>query len=199
MSKMKSIKNEKYERLTKEARDGIKKWYRSLWEDTDKQLWLAAEMMLVFAMRKEDVLGATGRIFVDEREKQYVYVHYQPQKTRFSSGRQVTWPIHPDSWKQIVEARQAIANVKPTDDSALVPEGHSVFARLNRSLCDAVPELAGKKNAIDELRKVRIDFEYKNFGAERASWLSGEEIGWLSEYYADLSDLKPMAVRAEQL
>ena len=46
---------------------------------------------------------------------------------------------------------------------------------------------------------MRIDAEYRKFGAERASALSGDDIRTLSYYYADVADMAPEAVRAEDL
>ena len=194
---IRNVKPGRYERLTDEARAAVKKWYESLWENEDKRLWLAATMMLQFAMRNGDVVAATGENFVDR--KGVMHLRYKPHKTESSSGRVVMWPIHQDVWKKIVEARKAIAGANPTDDSALVPSGSWVFVRLNRSLRDAVPQLADKDKATYELRKLRVDAEYRNFGAERASALSGDDIRTLSYFYADVADLSPAAVKAEDL
>ena len=62
-----------------------------------------------------------------------------------------------------------------------------------------MPQLADKDKATYELRKLRVDAEYKNFGAERASALSGDDIRTLSYFYADVADLAPAAVRAEDI
>lgn len=131
------------------------------------------------------------------------YLRYKPSKTERSSGRVVMWPIHEDIWKRIVEARKAIAGEHSSPVKAgegpLVPGASWVFVRLNRSLRDAVPELAQKEKAMYELRKLRVDAEYRNFGAERASALSGDDIRTLSYFYADVTDLAPEAVKAEDL
>ena len=107
------------------------------------------------------------------------------------------WPIHEDIWKRIAEARKSIAGTDK--DGPLVPGASWVFVRLNRALRDAVPELAQKEKAMYELRKLRVDAEYRNFGAERASALSGDDIRTLSYFYADVADLAPAAVKAEDI
>lgn len=192
---IKNVKPGRYERLTDEARAGVKKWYEELWSLDDKRLWLAATMMLQFAMRNGDVVAATGENFVER--KGVMHLRYKPRKTESSSGRVVMWPIHEDIWKRIAEARKSIAG---TDKNGpLVPGASWVFVRLNRALRDAVPELAQKEKAMYELRKLRVDAEYRNFGAERASALSGDDIRTLSYFYADVADLAPAAVKAEDL
>jgi hypothetical protein len=192
---IKNVKPGRYERLTDEARAGVKKWYEELWSLDDKRLWLAATMMLQFAMRNGDVVAATGENFVER--KGVMHLRYKPRKTESSSGRVVMWPIHEDIWKRIVEARRAISEADK--GGPLVPGASWVFVRLNRALRDAVPELAKKEKAMYELRKLRVDAEYRNFGAERASALSGDDIRTLSYFYADVADLAPAAVKAEDL
>lgn len=192
---IKNVKPGRYERLTDEARAGVKKWYEELWSLDDKRLWLAATMMLQFAMRNGDVVAATGENFVER--KGVMHLSYKPRKTESSSGRVVMWPIHEDIWKRIAEARKSIAGTDK--DGPLVPGASWVFVRLNRALRDAVPELAQKEKAMYELRKLRVDAEYRNFGAERASALSGDDIRTLSYFYADVADLAPAAVKAEDL
>lgn len=192
---IKNVKPGRYERLTDEARAGVKKWYEGLWELEDKRMWLAATMMLQFAMRNGDVVAATGEYFVERNG--VMYLRYKPRKTERSSGRVVMWPIHKDIWKRIAEARKAISDAGKS--GPLVPGASWVFVRLNRALRDAVPELAQKEKAMYELRKLRVDAEYRNFGAERASALSGDDIRTLSYFYADVADLAPAAVKAEDL
>lgn len=192
---IKNVKPGRYERLTDEARTGVKKWYEELWSLDDKRLWLAATMMLQFAMRNGDVVASTGENFVER--KGVMHLRYKPRKTESSSGRVVMWPIHEDIWKRIAEARKSIAGTDK--DGPLVPGASWVFVRLNRALRDAVPELAQKEKAMYELRKLRVDAEYRNFGAERASALSGDDIRTLSYFYADVADLAPAAVKAEDL
>ena len=192
---IKNVKPGRYERLTDEARAGVKKWYEGLWELEDKRMWLAATMMLQFAMRNGDVVAATGDYFVERNG--VTYLRYKPRKTERSSGRVVMWPIHEDIWKRISEARRAISEADK--GGPLVPGASWVFVRLNRALRDAVPELAQKEKAMYELRKLRVDAEYRNFGAERASALSGDDIRTLSYFYADVADLAPAAVKAEDI
>ena len=194
--KIPTIKNHKpgrYQRPKDETREAVKEWYAKLWELEDKRYWLAATMMLQFAMRNGDVVAAEGSCFVNR--KGTMYLTYTPHKTASSSGRNVVWPIHADVWARIEEARRAI----DSKDGKLVPAGAWTFARLNRMLREAVPEFKQIEKATYELRKLRIDAEYKRFGAERASALSGDDIRTLSYYYADVADMAPEAVRAEDL
>ena len=194
--KIPTIKNHKpgrYQRPTDETREAVKKWYATLWDMDDKRFWLAATMMMQFAMRNGDVVAADGSCFVNR--KGTTYLTYTPNKTSSSSGRNVVWPIHPDVWKRIEEARKQIAS----EDGKLVPAGAWTFTRLNRLLREAVPEFKTIEKATYELRKLRIDAEYRKFGAERASALSGDDIRTLSYYYADVADMAPEAVKAEDL
>lgn len=194
--KIPTIKNHKpgrYQRPTEETREAVKQWYAGLWELEDKRFWLEATMMLQFAMRNGDVVAAEGSCFV-KREGQ-MYLVYTPHKTASSSGRKVVWPIHGEVWKKIEEARKSIAS----EDSKLVPAGAWTFARLNRMLREKVPAFKKIEKAAYELRKMRIDAEYRKFGAERASALSGDDIRTLSYYYADVADMAPEAVRAEDI
>lgn len=193
--KIPTIKNHKpgrYQRPNDETRAAVKKWYGELWGLEDKRYWLAATMMLQFAMRNGDVVAADGSYFVKRNGS--MYLSYTPHKTASSSGRTVVWPIHPEVWAKIEEARREIKGAEE-----LVPSGGWVFVRLNRMLRDAVPGFKEIEKATYELRKMRIDAEYKRFGAERASALSGDDIRTLSYYYADVADLAPEAVRAEDL
>ncbi len=194
--KIPAIKNHKpgrYQRLKDETREAVKKWYAGLWDLEDKRYWLAATMMFQFAMRNGDVVAAEGTCFV--RRGEQMYLAYTPHKTASSSGRNVMWPIHGDVWAKIEEARKSIAS----EDGKLVPAGAWTFTRLNRMLREKVKEFEGIEKAAYELRKMRIDAEYRKFGAERASALSGDDIRTLSYYYADVADMAPEAVRAEDL
>ena len=195
--KVPTIKNHKpgrYQRPTDETREAVKKWYGELWGLADKRYWLAATMMVQFAMRNGDVVAADGTYFV--RRGEQMYLSYTPHKTSSSSGRTVVWPIHPDVWQRIEEARRAIGG---TEDGPLVPGGIAVFRTLNGMLREAVPGLREVEKATYELRKMRIDAEYRHHSAERASALSGDDIRTLSYYYADVGNLAPVVERAEDL
>ena len=179
----------------------MKKWYGELWGLADKRYWLAATMMVQFAMRNGDVVAADGTYFV--RRGEQMYLSYTPHKTSSSSGRTVVWPIHPNVWQRIEEARRAISGERSSPVNAgegpLVPGGIAVFRTLNGMLRDAVPGLREVEKATYELRKMRIDAEYRHHSAERASALSGDDIRTLSYYYADVGNLAPVVEMAEDL
>ena len=111
-----NMKPSRYARPTKEQLDQVAKWYEKLWEEPDKRQWLAATMMLQFAMRNGDVVAATPGVFqrrlIKTRSGETVermVLCYTPHKTSTSSGRSVAWPVAPAIWGKIEAARAAIA------------------------------------------------------------------------------------------
>ena len=105
----------RYRRPTKEQLDQVAEWYDGLWAEDDKRKWLAATMMLQFAMRNSDAERATPEIFERRKIKTKTgemamrhVLHYTPHKTASSSGRSVAWPVAPKIWERIEEARRAI-------------------------------------------------------------------------------------------
>lgn len=194
-----SIKNrrsDRYERPSEETRRAVREWYAGLWEKDDKRLWLAATMMLQFAMRNGDVIALTWENLT-RRENKW-FLNYMPRKTSHSSARKVIWPIHPDVWEQMQAALRTIED-EYGQTGALIPACDHVLRTLNYDLRSCVKGFAKTTKALYELRKLRVDAEYRRFGAERASALSGDDIRTLSYFYADIADLAPVAVRAEDL
>lgn len=201
-----AIKNRKgcrYERPSDETRRKVMEWYAKLWELEDKRLWLGATLMLQFAMRNSDARAAKWEWFVERRkeaesEEKEIYLRYVPEKTKNSSARHVMWPVHEEIWRKMQEARAAIEE-DGKGEGTILPGGSYVYVQLNASLRDAVPGMKDCGKACYELRKLRIDAEYRKNGAERASALSGDNINTITYYYADVADVAAAPARAEDL
>ena len=122
-----NMKPQRYARPTKEQLDQVGTWYEKLWEEPDKRLWLAATMMLQFAMRNGDAEKAAPDIFQKRTIKtkegatvERMVLCYTPHKTSTSSGRSVAWPVAPTLWERIEEARKSIksATERTMEDAA---------------------------------------------------------------------------------
>ncbi len=193
--KIKKSKGNRYERPTEETRRQVMAWYAKLWENEDKRLWLGATLMLQFAMRNSDAKAAKWGWFVARGDQ--VYLRYVPEKTKNSSARHVMWPVHADVWAKMQEARAEMEN--GDEDDLVLPGGSYVYVQLNASLRNAVPGFKASEKACYELRKLRIDAEYRKYGAERASALSGDNINTITYYYADVADVAAAPMKAEEL
>lgn len=153
----------RYNRPSKEALEKVKVWYRNMPIDG---LWFVTTMMLEFGMRNSDVMRLKRENFV-EREG-HVYLNYTPHKTKYSSGRMVKWPIHPDIWEKIKDFS--------------FDYNEDTFVELNKIMRGF--GFTGCKGAY-ELRKICIDHVYQCFGAEMATSISGDDIRTIMKYYAD--------------
>ena len=187
----------RYARPERETLLKVKDWYEGLWARDDKRCWLAATMMLEFAMRNGDV----GRLRWGDfraRPDGGMVLCYTPHKTELSSGRVVAWPVHPELWARMEAVRGETGIREGTHFQGLVvPAAHQVFARLNSEL-RARRLFTGCKAAY-ELRKICIDHVYQKFGAEMASSISGDDIRTVTHYYADPSAVNAGAIRVIDL
>ena len=194
----------RYERPTKEQLDKLKAWYENIWNDPDKRKWLAATMMLQFAMRNGDVIRATPGIFAQRTVRlksgecaERMILHYVPNKTSTSSARSVAWPVSQMLWERITEAQRSIAELAKTEEGKgwwkkngegekdkLSPFAHMTFLRINKELREIFPNA---KKASYELRKICVDHVYQNMGLEKASAISGDDPKTVMYYYADPS------------
>lgn len=170
----------RYQRPPAEMLARVKAWYA---KQTGEH-WLAATMMLEFAMRNGDVLRLTDANFVT-RDGQH-YLSYTPHKTELSSGRRVYWPIHDDIWARLDEYG-GLTGLDVTDET---------FEEINREL--RALGFRGSKAAY-ELRKICIDHVYQKFGAEMAVSISGDDIKTITRYYADPAQPNIGAVRVVDL
>ena len=170
----------------------VKRWYNSLTEREDDREWVAATLMLEFAMRNGDV----GRLrWSDFRERDgAIILCYTPHKTALSSGRRVAWPVHPEIWAKLCEYRdhgrhyfkkKAPRRLEDKNAPLVVPCADDVFVRLNGDL--RVQKIFAGPKGCYELRKICIDHVYQKFGAEMASSISGDDIRTMMRYYADPS------------
>ena len=170
----------------------VKAWYNALEHSPDAREWVAATLMLEFAMRNGDV-GALRWADFRDREGQ-ITLCYTPHKTSLTSGRRVAWPVHHDIWTRLCAYRetcheQYLRRRKPRKEawhSALVvPCAKDVFDRLNADL--RTKKIFSGSKACYELRKICVDHVYQKFGAEMASSISGDDIRTMMRYYADPS------------
>lgn len=173
----------------------VKEWYESLMILSDQRYWLAATLMLEFAMRNGDVANLKWSAFrvkdpgsdSDPRSADVV-LSYTPNKTALSSGRVVNWPVHPDIWERVRGIRD-----RARLQSRVVPNADLVFAELNRELRSS--KIFTGHKGLYELRKICIDHVYQKFGAEMASSISGDDIRTITRYYADPSAVNIRGVR----
>ncbi len=212
---VKNRRGGRYERPSEETRRQVMAWYEKLWSLDDKRLWMGATLMLQFAMRNGDARAAKWSWFVKRKVEggEQVYLRYTPEKTRNSSARHVMWPVHKDVWKRMQQARRSMEEselqMEKVSEEELergeelgenvLPGGFGVFVQLNASLRAGVPGLRESEKACYELRKLRIDAEYRKNGAERASALSGDNINTITYYYADVADVEATPTKAEEL
>lgn len=170
----------------------VKGWYESLEIREDRREWLAATLMLEFAMRNGDASRLKWSDFRC-RDDGTAVLCYTPRKTSLTSGRTIAWPVHPAIWEKMLAARAIIGTREGTHFQGLViPAAAEVFARLNADLRSRHFFTGSKK--CYELRKICIDHVYQHFGAERASAISGDDIRTVTRYYADPSKATSGAV-----
>ena len=158
----------------------VKAWYG---KQTGEH-WLAATMMLEFAMRNGDVLRLKDENIIEKNGEHYL--SYTPHKTELTSGRRVCWPIHKSIWRKL-EDYGGLACFDITDET---------FTEINRDLRSL--GFRGSK-ASYELRKICIDHIYQKFGAEMAVSISGDDIKTISHYYADTAQPNIGTVRVIDL
>ena len=173
----------RYERPSAETLSKVRLWYSSLAKSHDTTPWLAATLMLEFAMRNGDATRLTWDSF--ERRGDRMLLCYTPNKTALSSGRVVRWPVHPDLWR-------AMSRLRGEGRQRVIKNGEIVYRRLNADLRKL--GFAGSK-ATYELRKICIDHIYQRFGAEMAVSISGDDIRTVTRYYADPSAVVQDSVR----
>lgn len=182
----------RYVRPDKAVLAAVKAWYGSLASRPDAREWIAATLMLEFAMRNGDVARLRWADF-HERDGA-VTLCYMPHKTALSSQRRVAWPVHPAIWARLSALRGAglVFNRRrgwrknaARDAQLVVPGAADVFEHLNRDL--RARGIFGGAKACYELRKICIDHVYQTFGAEVASSISGDDIRTMMRYYADPS------------
>lgn len=198
----------RYQRPDRRLLLRVREWYASLAARTDVRDWVAATLMLEFAMRNGDIRRLKWGCFRERNGG--VFLCYMPHKTLLSSGRTVCWPVHPEIWRQLQQCRPALEAAETETSSArrgrprksqenglVVPHADEVFRRLNRELRARRLFMAAK--ACYELRKICVDHVYQRFGAEAASSISGDDIRTVTRYYADPSAVSACGVRVVDL
>ncbi|MBQ4384337.1 MAG: hypothetical protein II823_00235 [Kiritimatiellae bacterium] len=176
---------QRYTRPARELLMAVKAWYANLQMNARCEgKWIAATLMLEFAMRNGDI----GRLRWDNivEKDGRCYLSYTPHKTKLSSGRIVVWPVHDDIWKVLKAIKAKSRN------ELVLPRAAGQIARITRELRSM--GFRGSKGAY-ELRKICIDHVYQNYGAEMATSISGDNLKTILRYYADPSALNVMGVR----
>lgn len=184
----------RYKRPSIQKRQAVLKWYQSLTEEHDDVMWGVVTMMLEFAMRNHDVWLLTWGNF--KKTESGIILEYVPNKTRLSSGRRVVARVPNETWARLRRLRGKRKELK--DDTP-------VFRGLG--LAEIWGELRGimrsfgfnGSKSIYELRKLCVDTVYRNFGAEAASAISGDDIRTVTKYYADSSICDIGNVRISEL
>lgn len=162
----------------------VKKWYLHLETLSDRRYWLAATLMLEFAMRNGDVARLEWDDFLETRGGPVL--RYVPHKTEKSSGRTVTWPVHEEIWAKMAPLKaESLARAQSHLRGKVLPGAEKIFAALNASLRKAGIFRGAK--GMYELRKICIDHVYQKCGAEAASAISGDDIRTVIRHYADPS------------
>ena len=165
-----------YTRPPEELRQRTLEWYRSL-EQSEPMTWVAASCMLQFGMRNSDVLLLRWEAF--ERVDDHWEVSYRPGKTAGSSGRMVHVPLSDDLYQRL--RRAGGKGDKVVEDCA------SIFVRINLGMRNLGWQRPKYEKGAYELRKMCIDRIYREFGAEAAVQVSGDNITTVVRYYADSS------------
>lgn len=165
-----------YTRPPEELRLRTLEWYRSL-EQSEPMTWVAASCMLQFGMRNSDVILLEWDAF--ERVDDHYEVNYRPHKTSSSSGRMVHVPLSDDLYQRL--RRAGGKGDKVVEDSA------SIFVRINLGMRNLGWQRPKYEKGAYELRKMCIDRIYREFGAEAAVQVSGDNITTVVRYYADSS------------
>ena len=172
-----------YVRPPAALREATLAWYRGL-EGAEPGVWVAAGLMVQFGMRNGDAARLSWDRF--QREGERVVLAYRPQKTARSSGRLVRCVMSVGFYERL-RAAAAAAGGGLGEDARVVPDAVGAFRRINaemRHLGWVPPEW--HKGAY-ELRKMCIDRIYREFGAEAAVQVSGDDIRTVCRFYADPS------------
>ena len=176
------------------ARQQIVSWYNSLLDLNDKRFWLAATFMLLFALRRKDISSLRWRNLVPGNGTP----HLSFESSHHSHSR-FSWPIHDDTWKTLCRIMD-MHSPKPSADDPIVPNAlEEVLPELNKMLQEAVTPFSYCRDALSELRNLRIYHEYhRNFRPEHTSAFAGETINYVLQHFAAESIDTSTPVKAEE-
>lgn len=181
-----------YKRPSKETIAKIEKWYATLANCSDNNLHLAVLLIYELAVRPVDVPQLTGKNFRYDPEDGMTHIVYTPQKTKYSSGREVNYPIAPAAW-QVIER---LAGEKMKTGEPIVKGSAWLFHKANTSMRIAC-DLIGTRDAIYQLRKLCIDTKMRQKGMDHAVALSGDRRDTAEKFYSEptrVIDAEPMTV-----
>ena len=166
-----------YQRPPASLRERTMEWYKEL-EVSQPKVWLAATLMLQFGMRNGDAC----RVKWDniQREGELYVLGYIPSKTSTSSGRRVHVPFDSDLYARMRRAGDG-------EDLILGGDGLALYMSINAQMRALGWGKDDYSKASYELRKLCIDRIYREFGAEAATQVSGDDIKTVCRYYADPS------------
>ena len=183
----------RYKKLKDETIRQIDELYEKLWHENmskfEYKLWLFVTLVYKFDMRPND----TGRMTMENEDQEHFgrfvehqglhYLSYIPHKTSKTSGARVNWPVHPDYWARIEEAAKAIG---VDADKPLLNSVRWLSDTINNML-KTVVELRERSKWVYELRKLDMHRTLHKFGAEKVAAKSGDAIGTILYFYADIS------------
>ena len=182
----------RYKRPSAETIAKIEAWYSTLANCSDENMHLAVLLVYELAVRPVDVLKLTGKNFRKDPEDGMMHIVYGPQKTLYSSGREVNYPIAQPAWELI----QKLAGEKLTNGETIVTGNKWLFHKANTSMriaCDMMETRA----AIYELRKLCIDTKMRQKGIDHAVAISGDRRETVETYYSEptrVIDAEPLLV-----
>lgn len=178
-----ALLSDRYQRPPEALRNATLEWYRAL-EAQMPMVWVAATLMLQCGMRNGDTARLRWSDFEVEADR--VVIGYTPNKTSASSGRRVHCAISLALYERLRAAG---------GKGDFVLEGaRECYILINSSMRSI--GWSGGKGAY-ELRKMCIDRIYREFGAEAAVQVSGDDIRTVCRYYADPSRATRVCVDLE--
>lgn len=182
----------RYKRPSIELMRKQDEWYASLVDQPDQRMYLAVTLVYQLAVRPVDVCQLTGKNFVRDPEDGMMHIHYTPQKTKNSSGREVNYPIAPAAW-QVIER---LAGDKLKTGEPIVGGGAWLFHKINMTMRYACG-MTAERDAVYELRKRCIDTVRRQKGVDQAVALSGDRRETIDYYYSEptrVIDAEPLLV-----
>lgn len=181
-----------YRRPPDALRKATMEWYGKA-ADVAPGAWVAATLMLQFAMRPGDASALRWQDITGEAGNRVL--RYVPSKTRgrTAKARAVTWPVS-DTLYDALRAKGGVEYVVPGDSPTT---RYDVFQHaINPAMRALGWAEATYGKACYELRKLCVDAVYRKLGLERAVQISGDNAQTILRFYADpqVEGLSPVDV-----
>lgn len=130
------IPNREHENeLTETEEKNIELWYSQLKTQPNRQVYLAASLIVQLAIRPSTIKILKSENFVKSNNDEYMHITYLSKKKR-----NVDWPIIPELWNLI----QEVAGCRLDEGKRLFDKPTSVLNKLTHSLCLSCGFLDGK-------------------------------------------------------